>query len=140
MSIVGVNNLRSCGRGLGREVVEISELSDDSALTTPSVPSSAKETNCLPDSSISSDSVLIQQLLEDKAPLRQLVCDDALTWLESFADDSLPGCVFTSLPDISEVPEVAKGVSFLFQKVSMWQFLFSQLQQKDLMECQHFGA
>ena len=112
MSIVGVNNLRSCGRGLGREVVEISELSDDSALTTPSVPSSAKETNCLPDSSISSDSVLIQQLLEDKAPLRQLVCDDALTWLESFADDSLPGCVFTSLPDISEVPEVAKGAAY----------------------------
>lgn len=40
---------------------------------------------------------------------RELICDDALMWLESFANDSLPGCVFTSLPDISEVPEVAKG-------------------------------
>jgi hypothetical protein len=42
---------------------------------------------------------------------RELVCDDALVWLDSFADNSLPGCVFTSLPDISEVPDVAKGFS-----------------------------
>ena len=42
---------------------------------------------------------------------RELICDDALLWLDSFADDSLPGCVFTSLPDISEVPEVSKGSS-----------------------------
>ena len=41
---------------------------------------------------------------------RELICDDALMWLETFADDSLPGCVFTSLPDVSEVPEVAKGI------------------------------
>lgn len=40
---------------------------------------------------------------------RELVCDDALVWLDSFADNSLPGCVFTSLPDISEVPDVSKG-------------------------------
>ena len=42
---------------------------------------------------------------------RELICDDALIWLDTFANDSLPGCVFTSLPDISEVPEVAKGES-----------------------------
>ena len=40
---------------------------------------------------------------------RELVCDDALVWLNAFPDNSLPGCVFTSLPDISEVPDVAKG-------------------------------
>ena len=40
---------------------------------------------------------------------RELICDDALVWLNSFADNSLPGCVFTSLPDISEVPDVAQG-------------------------------
>ena len=40
---------------------------------------------------------------------RELVCDDALVWLNAFHDNSLPGCVFTSLPDISEVPDVAKG-------------------------------
>jgi hypothetical protein len=44
---------------------------------------------------------------------RELVCDDALVWLDSFADNSLPGCVFTSLPDISEVPDVSKGLTTL---------------------------
>ena len=115
MSFVGVNNLRSCGRGLGREVVESSELRDDSALKAVSEPSLANETNCLPESptdSISSYSLPMQQSINEKAPLRELVCDDALIWLDSFADDSLPGCVFTSLPDISEVPEVAKGAAY----------------------------
>lgn len=46
---------------------------------------------------------------ESCAENRELVCDDALVWLDSFADNSLPGCVFTSLPDISEVPDVSKG-------------------------------
>jgi hypothetical protein len=40
---------------------------------------------------------------------RKMICNDALIWLESFADDTLPGCVFSSLPDISEVPDIAKG-------------------------------
>lgn len=37
---------------------------------------------------------------------RELICDDALVWLETFADSSLPGCVFTSLPDISEINHI----------------------------------
>jgi hypothetical protein len=55
---------------------------------------------------------------------RELVCDDALVWLDSFADNSLPGCVFTSLPDISEVPDVSKGWSTR-QFLSGLSFVFS---------------
>lgn len=115
MSLVGVNNLRSCGRGLGRETVESPDLRDGIAsqiASVPSMPISARETNSIPGNptdSTSSDSLPMHHSKSIEAPHRELICDDALIWLDSFADDSLPGCVFTSLPDISEVPEVAKG-------------------------------
>ena len=40
---------------------------------------------------------------------REIICDDAIMWLEDLDDDSIASSVFTSLPDISEVPEVTTG-------------------------------
>jgi hypothetical protein len=36
--------------------------------------------------------------------LRQVICADALKWLEDFDNNTMKGCVFTSLPDLSEMP------------------------------------
>ena len=40
---------------------------------------------------------------------REIICDDAILYLEDLPDDSIASSVFTSLPDISEVPEVTTG-------------------------------
>ena len=39
-------------------------------------------------------------------PRRQVIMDDAIMYMEELEDDSISGGVFTSLPDISEVPEL----------------------------------
>ena len=68
-----------------------------------------EDTSSALDIATSSSFLLAESAKEVPLQDRELICDDALVWLNSFADDSLPGCVFTSLPDISEVPDVAKG-------------------------------
>ena len=40
---------------------------------------------------------------------RDVVLDDAIMYLEDLDDDSIDSGVFTSLPDISEVPEITTG-------------------------------
>lgn len=40
---------------------------------------------------------------------RQIVCTDAMLWLKSVEKESLVGSVFTSLPDVSELPGVIPG-------------------------------
>ena len=37
---------------------------------------------------------------------RDVIMDDAIMYMEELEDDSISGGVFTSLPDISEIPEV----------------------------------
>ena len=40
---------------------------------------------------------------------RTIICCNALDWLQGIDDNSLPGSVFTSLPDISELPLLFRG-------------------------------
>jgi hypothetical protein len=64
------------------------------------------------DPAICDDTASSSNNLEDSVcadPLRQVVCADALKWLESFDDNTLKGSVFTSLPDLSELPTLFHG-------------------------------
>jgi hypothetical protein len=47
-------------------------------------------------------------VLPDETVDRTIICEDALEWLKNFKG-YLPGSVFTSLPDISEVPNLFGG-------------------------------
>jgi hypothetical protein len=49
---------------------------------------------------MSTSSMPNQDHNECDAQNKELICDDALVWLNTFEDNSLPGMVFTSLPGI----------------------------------------
>jgi hypothetical protein len=54
---------------------------------------------------------------------REIICMDAVRWLESFADCSLPKSygIFTSLPDVSELPAIyGSGPTLQLREYKNW--------------------
>lgn len=63
---------------------------------------------------------LLSTMNQDIKPFRDVICTDAIEWLKSIPPQGLPKeCgVFTSLPDISELPELFHG--FLVKEYKEW--------------------
>jgi hypothetical protein len=70
------------------------------------------------------DSDLHAQLETKHIPSRSVICGDALEWLTNLADGSLPGSVFTSLPDISELPHLLGGLT-VYERARRYKLWFS---------------
>lgn len=53
-----------------------------------------------------------------KKPLREVICMDSLVWLDTFDEFSEGDCIFTSLPDITELPTIFHG--YLVKEYKEW--------------------
>jgi hypothetical protein len=60
----------------------------------------------------------LNKKLQDRNVTREIICADAIEWLKLQDNESFEGCVFTSLPDISELSEYLMNDPLTIERIN----------------------